>query len=412
MGDSTAAAPGTDGSTSGAIATARRVSDAAAARRNVVLFHVSVDWYFCLHWLPLVRAVQAAGYDVALMTSTTDPALVKRIESAGIRLHAIPLSRQGMRPLEEWRSLRSILGVIRKERPVLLHAIAQKPVLYGGLAARLGQAPVLVATLAGMGYVFTAETLLARWLRAVVVFGYRRLLARPRVRVIVQNPEDQAQLQRSAGLSAVLIRGAGVDLTRFRPQPPPAGQVTIVLASRMLWDKGVQEFVDAARRLRADGVDCRCVLVGKPDPGNPSAVPEQQLRQWHDSGAIQWWGHQADMPAVLARAHIVCLPSYREGLPTILIEAAAAGLPLVATDVPGCREVVRQERNGLLVPPRDAVALAQALARLVGDASLRAAYGRESRRLAAAELGIDRVAQETLAVYRSLLAGTPGVSGR
>jgi glycosyltransferase involved in cell wall biosynthesis len=246
----------------------------------------------------------------------------------------------------------------------------------------------------------------------VVVFGYRRLLARPRVRVIVQNPEDQAQLQRSAGLSAVLIRGAGVDLTRFRPQPPPAGQVTIVLASRMLWDKGVREFVDAARRLRAGRGRCRCVLVGKPDPDNPSAVPEQQLRQWHDSGAIQWWGHQADMPAVLAQAHIVCLPSYREGLPTILIEAAAAGLPLVATDVPGCREVVRQERNGLLVPPRDVVALARALTRLVGDASLRAAYGLESRRLAAAELGIDRVAQETLAVYRSLLAETPGVSGR
>ena len=190
MGDSTTAARGVDGSKQGTIVAACRTPDAAADHRGVVLFHVSVDWYFCLHWLPLVRAVQAAGYDVALMTSTTDHDLVTRIESAGIRLHAIPLSRQGMRPLEEWRSLRSILGVIRKERPVLLHAIAQKPVLYGGLAARLGQAPVLVATLAGMGYVFTADTRLARWLRAVVVFGYRRLLARPRVRVIVQNPEE------------------------------------------------------------------------------------------------------------------------------------------------------------------------------------------------------------------------------
>jgi hypothetical protein len=177
MADLPPAEPDADGKTQVTIAADGTRSDAGAARRGVVLFHVSVDWYFCLHWLPLARAVQAAGYDVALMTSTTDPGLVTRIESAGIRLHAIPLSRQGMRPHQEWRSLIAILRVIRKERPLLLHAIAQKPVLYGGLAARLGQAPALVATLAGMGYVFTAETRRARWLRALVVFGYRRLLA-------------------------------------------------------------------------------------------------------------------------------------------------------------------------------------------------------------------------------------------
>jgi len=412
MHDSRLATPGADGGTQGPIPAARPAPDSAVAHRGVVLFHVSVDWYFCLHWLPLARAVQAAGYDVALMTSTTSPDLVDRIESAGIRLHAIPLSRQGMHPLREGRSLLAIRRVLRMERPALLHAIAQKPVLYGGLAARLALTPALVATLAGMGYVFTAETRRARWLRALVVFGYRRLLARPRVRVIVQNPDDQAQLRRSAGVAAVLIRGAGVDLARFQPQPPPPGQVTIVLASRMLWDKGIAEFVEAARRLRADGVDARCVLVGKPDPDNPSAVPEWQLQAWHDSGAVHWWGHRADMPAVLAQAHIVCLPSYREGLPTILIEAAAAGLPLVATDVPGCREVVRHERNGLLVPPRDALALSRALGRLAGDAALRTTYGGASRELAVAELGIERVAEETLAVYRSLLGQAPAVGGR
>jgi glycosyltransferase involved in cell wall biosynthesis len=375
----------------------------ADPRRGVVLFHVSVDWYFCLHWLPLAQAVQAAGYDVALMTSITDPELIRRIETAGLRLHAIPLSRQGMRPWEEWRSLRAILRVLRTERPMLLHAIAQKPVLYGALATRVGRAPALVATLAGMGYVFTAESPRARLLRSGLVLAYRALLGQPRVRVIVQNPDDRAELRRNARVGATLIRGAGVDLARFRPQPPPAGPLTVVLASRMLWDKGLQEFVDAAAVLRARSVPLRMVLVGKPDPSNPSAVPEAQLRQWHDSGAVEWWGHRADMPAVLAAAHIVCLPSYREGLPTILIEAAAAGLPLVATDVPGCREVVRDGENGLLVPPRDAAALADALARLAGDAALRSDYGRASRRLAEAELGIGRVAEETLAVYRGLL---------
>lgn len=376
----------------------------AAPGRGVVLFHVSVDWYFCLHWLPLAQAVQAAGYEVALMTSVTAPALAQRIEAAGLRLHAIPLSRQGIRPREEWRSLRAILRVLRAERPVLLHAIAQKPVLYGALATRLGRAPALVATLAGLGYVFTARTRRARLLRTGLVLGYRALLRRPRVCVIVQNPDDRAQLHRTAGVAAALIRGAGVDLTRFRPQPPPAGPLTIVLASRMLWDKGIGEFVSALRRLRREGHVLRGVLVGKPDPDNPSAVPQAQLQQWHDSGAVEWWGHRTDMPAVLAQAHIVCLPSYREGLPTILIEAAAAGLPLVATDVPGCREVVREGENGLLVPPRNAEALAEALARLAADAGLRAAYGRASRRLAEAEFGIGRVAEETLAVYDRLFA--------
>ena len=348
-----------------------------APQAGVVLFHVTVDWYFCLHWLPLAQAIRGAGYDVALMTSSTDPVLVRRIEAAGLRVHSIPLSRQGMRPGEEWRSLRAILRVLRTERPVLLHAIAQKPVLYGALAMRLGQAPALVATLGGLGYVFTARTSRARLLRTGLVLGYRALLRRPRVCVIVQNPDDRAQLHRTAGVAAALIRGAGVDLTRFRPQPPPAGPLTIVLASRMLWDKGIGEFVSALRRLRREGHVLRGVLVGKPDPDNPSAVPQ---------------------------AHIVCLPSYREGLPTILIEAAAAGLPLVATDVPGCREVVREGENGLLVPPRNAEALAEALARLAADAGLRAAYGRASRRLAEAEFGIGRVAEETLAVYDKLFA--------
>ncbi len=409
MGECFAAALGVATGKKGTVSLARRAPDAAAVHRGPVIFYVSVDWYFCLHWLPLAQAVQAAGHDVVLMTSTTDPELVARIEAAGLRLHAIPLSRQGMRPREEWRSLQAVLRVLRTERPVLLHAIAQKPVLYGALATRLGRAPALVATLAGMGYVFTARTRRARWLKAGLTLAYRVLLGQPRARVIVQNPDDQAELRRNAGVDATLIRGAGVDLARFRPQPPPAGPVTVVLASRMLWDKGLQEFVDAAALLRARGVPARMVLVGKPDPSNPSAVPEAQLRQWHDSGAVEWWGHRADMPAVLAQAHIVCLPSYREGLPTILIEAAAAGLPLVATDVPGCREVVQAGENGFLVPPRDAAALAEALARLAEDTELRATYGRASRRLAEAAFGIGRVTEETLSVYRELLAGTrPG----
>jgi glycosyltransferase involved in cell wall biosynthesis len=379
-----------------------------APARPRICFLVAVDWYFCLHWLPLARAVHEAGYDVAVITEVTDAAQAHRIEAADLRLLPLELSRRGLNPVEEWRSLRGLLRLIRGEQPNLVHGIAQKPVLYGALAARLAAVPAFIGTLAGMGYLFTSTGLKARLLRPAVLTAYRRLLARPGVRVIVQNPDDQALLRHSAGIDALLIKGAGVDLNRFRPAPAPAAPVTVVLASRMLWDKGLREFAAAARQLRDEGAAARFVLVGKPDPSNPAAVPERQLRAWHASGAVQWWGHRDDMPAVLREAHVVCLPSYREGLPTILIEAAAAGLPLAATDVPGCREVVRPGRNGLLVPARDAGALAAALRELIDDADLRERYGRASRHLAETEFGIGQVTAATLSVYRDLLGTAPG----
>jgi glycosyltransferase involved in cell wall biosynthesis len=368
-----------------------------------ILFFVAVDWYFCLHWLPLAKAVRDAGFDVCIMTEVTDPELGQRIRRAGLRLIPIRLSRKGLNPLAELRSLYGIWRVLRNERPNLLHAIAQKPVVYGALAARLAGIQAVVGTLAGMGFLFTSEGLKARALRPAVVFAYRRLLGGRNVRVIVQNPEDGAQLRREANLDSVLIRGAGVDLERFKPAQVKSDAAIVVLASRMLWDKGVQEFVDAARLLRGRGSHARLVLVGKPDSGNPSAVPLDRLQRWHDQGEVEWWGHREDMPAVLARAHVCCLPSYREGLPTILIEAAAAGLPLVATDVPGCREVVHPGINGLLVPVRDATALANALETLICAPALREQYGSQSRVLAEAEFGIGHVASATLDVYRSVL---------
>ena len=369
-----------------------------------VMFFVAVDWYFCLHWLPLAKAVRSAGYSVSVMTELTDQA--HRIHAAGLRVIPTRLSRKGMNPLTEVRSLGDIVRGIRQERPDLLHCIAQKPVLYGALAARIGGVHALVGTLAGMGFLFTSTSITARILRPMALLAYRVLLGGRCRRVIVQNPDDQRQLGRLARLGSELIRGAGVDLERFRPGPEPQGPVTVVLASRMLWDKGVAEFVEAARLLKARGVDARCVLVGKPDAGNPSAVGAQQLADWHASGDVEWLGHSEDMPTMLRDCHIVCLPSYREGLPTILIEGAACGRPLVATDVPGCREVIEQRRNGTLVPVRDVGALADALEEMIVNPALRQAYGRHSRLLAEREFGIDRVTEETLEVYKRLLGRT------
>jgi len=233
-----------------------------------------------------------------------------------------------------------------------------------------------------------------------------RLLDRPHCLTIVQNPEDLVLLERS-GVAASrlrLIRGAGVDLQVFRPVAPPPGPPCVVLVARMLRDKGVGEFVEAARRLTAAGLSARFVLVGDPDPANPASVSEHTLREWSGKHGIEWWGRRDDMPAVLRAAHIACLPSYREGLPKTLLEAAACGLPIVTTDAPGCREMVEDGVNGLLVPVRDVAGLEAALRRLILDPDLRRRMGEQSRARAEAEFGLERVIEQTLAVYGEVIA--------
>jgi len=367
-----------------------------------VAFFVTVDWYFCHHYLALAQAVRAAGFAVTVITGVE--AHGERIRAAGLDLIPLEVSRKGMHPWHELRSIARVTRILKDLKPVLLHNIAQKPVLYGTLAARLAGVPTVVNGVAGMGYLFSSDGPRARLLRGLVGGAYRALLAAPNVRVLVQNPDDQQQVLRLTGVEPVLIPGSGVDVTRFVPRSDPPGAVVVMLASRLLWDKGAGDFVSAARLLKARGSPARCVLVGKPDPGNPTSVAEEQLRDWHQEGCIEWWGHSADMPGVLAQAHIACLPSYyREGLPKFLIEAAAAGLPLVTTDATGCREAVEVEGNGLLVPVHDPLALAHALERLIGDTDLRRRFGARSRMIAEARFDSVRIHAATLAVYRELL---------
>jgi glycosyltransferase involved in cell wall biosynthesis len=367
-----------------------------------VAFLVTVDWYFYRHYRALASAVLAAGYRVLVITGVD--AHGDAIRSLGFDLFPIKISRKGMHPVRELPALLRLVRVLRRIRPDLLHSIAQKPVLYGSLAARLTGIRAVVAALPGLGWLFTSDVRRARLGRGLVMLGYRLLLRGANVRVLVQNTADRTELKRVGGLDAVLIPGSGVDLGRFVPCPAPPGPVTIVLASRLLWDKGVGELVEAARFLRARMVGCRCVLVGMPDDGNPASVTRERLESWQAEGVIEWWGYREDMAAVLRQAHIACLPSYyREGIPKFLLEAAASGLPLVTTDMPGCRDTVEPEANGLLVPPRDAPALAAALRRLIEDEDLRERFGRRSRALAEERFGGERVAQATLAVYRDLL---------
>jgi glycosyltransferase involved in cell wall biosynthesis len=319
-------------------------------------------------------------------------------------MHRIPLQRGSRRPWHELATLLAIDKVIRTVGPHLIHFITMKPIIYGGPLARLRKISS-VNSVTGLGYLWLsgdqrrgmADFLLNGLLR----FGCKH----PRASLIFQNPDDQAEfIQRDlcSKEQCHVIRGSGVDTDLFKPHSPPAEPPVVMLASRLLWDKGVGEFVDAARILKKRGTAARFVLVGGEDP-NPSSIPKRTLEAWVAEGVIEWWGWRSDMPAVLAQAHIACLPSYREGLPKSLLEAAACGLPVVTTDVAGCREVVQHGVNGLLVAAKDSQALANALAQLVRDPELCRTMGRAGRKLVEREYSIEIVVHETLVLYAAIL---------
>ena len=380
-----------------------------ASDRPKLLFTVNDAGFFLSHRLPIARAAAAAGFHVHVATAPSPAAAA--IAAEGFPHHPVPMTRRGVNPLREIWVPWALTRLYRSIKPDLVHHVTIKPVLYGGLAARLAGVPAVVGAVSGLGYVFLDRGPGAGVLRGLIRAAYRIALRQPNGRVIFQNQDDRAEFV-TRGLVApddcVLIKGSGVDLDAFRPCPEPEGPPVVMLAARILRDKGVGEFVEAARRLRDAGTQARFVLVGDTDPGNPTAIPRPQVQQWHDEGLVEWWGFREDMAAVLAQAHVVCLPSYREGLPKVLIEAAACGRAIVASDVPGCREIARDGHNALLVPVRDGAALAEAIARLLSDAELRRRMGTRGREIVEAEFSLADVVAQTLALYRSLLETSGG----
>ncbi len=376
-----------------------------------ILYIVNEAYFFLSHRLAVARTAVAEGFEVHVAAPEDHvwaPAgfSVEAIEEAGFHYHPIALSRRGTRPLEELATFLAIWRLLRSLRPDLVHTLTIKPVLYGGIAARLAGVRGLVNAVTGLGQIFGAKGWRAAMLRLAVSRLYGWSLGHGNARLIVQNPDDGDILVRLGAVKAEgveLIRGSGVDLAQFAFSPDPGGEPVFVLPARLIWDKGIQEFVDAAALLRQRGVTARFALIGDTHPSNPRAVPEATLRGFAAEG-VEWWGRCDDMPAIFASVHAVVLPSnYREGVPKVLIEAAASGRPIVATDNPGCREIARHEENALLVPPRDAAALAAALARLAKDPALRRRLGQGGRRIAEAEFDENQVAARTLEIYRRLL---------
>jgi len=375
------------------------------AARPKLIYLVTEDWYFWSHRLPMARAAQHAGFDVAVATRVA--AHGERIRAEGFALHPLRWRRRDIGP---WASLRAVGEVYRlysRERPLLVHHVALKPAVLGSVAALLAGVPAVVNAVTGVGFVASSPSLRARLLRRPMDFALARLLERPNSRVIVQNEDDRAlllSLRSGADERIVVIRGSGVDTTHFRATPePPVPPVTAGYAGRMLADKGVAVLVEAQQSLRRRGGDLRLVLAGTPDPENPSSIDAATLAAWRALPGITWLGEVDDIRALWSIAHIAVLPSRREGLPKSLLEPAAMGRPLIATDVPGCREIARDGVNALLVPPDDAGALAAALERLADDAELRRRFGAASRALVESELAADAVGAATVACYRSLL---------
>ena len=373
------------------------------ARRRL-LFVVNNPDFLVSHRLPVARAALEAGFDVHV--ASPDGPAVATLAGLGMSHHVIPLSRSGRHPLQELQSMWHMWRLFRELKPDIMHAVTIKPVLYGGMAARLARVPATVSAVSGLGYVFMHSSGAGRWVRRAATLMYRQALGHPRSRVIFQNTSDRDVLREAGVLREgqdVLIRGSGVDLSAFPFVPEPSGAVVAVMVARLLADKGVHEFVEAARLSRAAGADIRWVLVGEPDPGNPASVSVQQVRAWHEEGLVEWLGERKDIAQVYADAHIAVLPSYREGLPKSLIEAAACGRAVVTTDVPGCRDAITPGETGLLVPVRDAQALAQAVMQLATDASRRQAMGAAGRQLAEQAFDVRGVASEHLKIYYDLL---------
>lgn len=369
--------------------------------RSKILFFVTEDWFVCSHWLPLIEGAKNAGFDVVVVTRTNKHA--EKIMQYGARVVPFDISRRGSNLFREFSSILRLMRIYREEQPVIVHHVAMKPMLYGSLVSHLMRIPCAVNWVAGMGWLFVSNNWRAKILQ-IAVRNVLSFLLRG-TSVIVENRDDRAIIS-NLGVAdghIHLIRGAGVDTLLYNPSPEPDGLPLVILPARMLWDKGVREFVEAAKLLKQRGAKARFVLVGEPDVENPASVPEHQLKAWQEEGAVEWWGRREDMPNIFTQSHVVCLPSYREGLPKSLLEAASCGRPIVTTNVPGCREVVRDGDNGILVEVRNAAALADALAKLLANPELRQQMGQRGRERVLSEFSQEKIVAQVLALYREIL---------
>jgi glycosyltransferase involved in cell wall biosynthesis len=375
-----------------------------STKTKKILFMFTEDWAFASLFLDRAVAAKNAGYEVAVHVRCSEHRTV--IERAGLQVIPHNISRSGLNPFRELVSVFQLVQVFRSFRPDVIHLIALKPIVLGSLASVFYPKAKIVNAPVGMGYLFASNDVRARVARPIVKLVLKSTLGRKRSMTIIENSDDRTSLVEGGFLHSnqiVLIRGTGVNLDVFRPTAEPAGSKIVVLIARMLRDKGVFEFVESARMIKRTHPTTLFWLIGDADPGNPASLTTQQLQAWNDEGIVEWLGYRTDVADLLTQVHVVCLPSYREGFGKVFVEAGAALRAVVATDVPGCREAVEHQVNGLLVEPKNSVALATALIEVLDNDELRLRLAKEGRRRAEFEFSSATVNAQTLDVYQQVL---------
>ena len=374
-------------------------------KKGKILFVINVDWFFLSHRLPIAIKALNEGYEVHIATKITDKA--EEIKSYGLILHNLDISRGDFSFFQSLKTLIQLIQIFKRIRPQLVHLVTIKPIILGGIAARMTNVNGVIAAISGLGYIFINKGLIATVRRVFIKRLYQFSLNHHNLRIICQNDNDLQIIREITGLNKdtfSMISGSGVPLEKFKFIKDTNEIPNIMMASRLLIDKGVIEFSKAAKILKEKNVTANFILVGEPDLENPSSIHYSQIKQWREEGIIDCWGHRDDMHEVLPLASIVVLPSYREGFPKILIEAAACGRAVVTTDVPGCRDAIYNEITGLLVPAKDSYALANAIEKLVSNKEWRRTMGNEGRIMAEEKFDENIVITKHLEIYDLLLA--------
>jgi glycosyltransferase involved in cell wall biosynthesis len=372
-----------------------------------ILLFANTDWYLYNFRLPLAKAIRELGVEVVLVSPPGEYG--PRLEAEGFRWIPLRMNRRGLNPWEEIRVISALASIYRREHPYLVHHFTIKSVIYGTIAGRLAGVPNQVNAVVGLGHVFTSDSPRAKILRPILRALFRLALRMSHGRMILQNSDDRDLFLWNRLVtpdSIRVIRGSGVNTARFcmqRQEDRQGKGLRVLMATRLLWEKGVGEYAEAARMLKPILPEAEFLLAGSPDDGNPSSVPGATIASWQKEGVLTALGHVEDMASLLPEVDIAVLPSYREGTPRILLEAAACGLPIVATDVPGCREIVEHKVNGLLVPPRDPKSIAEAIRYIASHPKERRRMGESGRRKVLQEFDERIVIRRTMEVYRELL---------
>ena len=375
--------------------------------KKKLLFIVNVDWFFLSHRLPIAVEAMREGYEVHIAAGITDKSNL--LENSGLIVHPLNLHRSRVGVVSFLSEFLEIFSIIRTVAPDIVHLVTIKPVLLGGIASRLAYVPAVVFAVSGLGFVFINKGLMALFRRKAISILYRLAFGHANKRVIFQNVDDKSTLASLSNISSnesVLIHGSGVDLSAYSMQSLSVGLPIVLLAARLLEDKGVREFVRAAELVNVSTPRARFVLVGEPDPLNPATVKQQELDQWKLNGVVEMWGYRDDMNTVLSSATVVVLPSYREGFPKVLIEAAACGRAVITTDVPGCRDAIEDGVTGLLAPVRDAEMLANKISFLLDNPGCCEDMGIAGRRRAEEMFDVKQVVAKHMHIYEDLLCHT------